>query len=289
MTHRNIILRESQFNRIFAENSFSKTPILEYFKNKRRGDEFYTMYSDIEKEIGSYDFSNMVVYCNTDNPDSSKFVAYFKDNFEKSGIRKLMATFNSETPFLYEFDGVNERRTPIRSGLFQDNIELIRKCDAVVTNPPFSSRMPVKLMDMLIQEGKKFVIVAPFSIIQNNIVLQYVSQGNVLVGNNVLRKFETQNGGVEKITAVWWTNMPLNKPFLPFNATYDPSLYAKYDNFDAIDAKTNSIPSDYDGNIGVPISFILKYNPQQFEIVGKLNHPRIGGRNIMTRLIIRRR
>lgn len=231
----------------------------------------------------------MVVYCNCDNPESSKFVAYFRDNFEATGIRKLMATFNGSTPFLYEFDGINERKTPISSGLFQDNLALIKKCDVVITNPPFSGGLPVKLIQMLIENGKKFIIVAPLSLIQKKAIFEYVKTGQLSVGNNTLRHFDTPSGSSEKITAVWWTNMQVNKEKLSLTKKYDDRLYPRYDNLNAIDSRTNDIPGDYPGYIGVPISFIFRFNPSQFELVGVLNHPKINGKGLMSRIIIRNR
>lgn len=111
--------------------------LLEAFRNALSGDEFYTKYSDIQKELSNYDFSNMIVYCNCDKPDSSNFVKFFKDNFSVLGLKKLMATFSGTEPFLYEFDGIKDKKTEIASGRFQDNIELIRQCDIIATNPPF--------------------------------------------------------------------------------------------------------------------------------------------------------
>jgi hypothetical protein len=260
---------------------------LDEYNNRGRGDEFYTRYSDISREMSNYDLSGMIVYCNCDNPETSKFVAYFRDNFQSSGIAKLMATFNSTTPFLYEFDGVHERKMPISSGLFQDNLHLIGKCDVVITNPPFSGGLPVKLIDALMTAGKGFIIVAPISIIQKPSIFNYVKDGRLSIGNNTIRNFDTPEGTSEKISAYWWTNLPVNKPLMPLTARYDERMYPRYDNFNAIDSRTGDIPSDYDGNIGVPISFITRFNPEQFELVGVLNHPVVNGKRIMTRLIIR--
>jgi hypothetical protein len=261
----------------------------EDFRNRRRGDEFYTRYDDVAREMKHYNLTGMVVYCNTDNPESSKFVSYFRDNFKSVGIKKLMATFNTGKPFLYEYDGVNERRIPIQSGLFQDNINLIRKCDVVITNPPFSGGLPLKLIQMLMGNGKKFIIIAPLSLIQKKAIFEYVKTGQLSVGNNTVRRFETPSGDSEKITAVWWTNMRVNKEKLNLTKKYDERLYPKYDNFDAIDSRTNDIPSDYPGYIGVPISFISRFNPSQFDLVGILNHPKINGKGMMSRIIIKRK
>ena len=263
--------------------------VLSEYNYRKRGDEFYTQYADVEKEMRNYDLAGMVVYCNCDNPETSKFVAYFRDNFESSGIRRLMATFNGPNPFLYEYDGINERKTPIRSGLFQDNLALIRRCDIVITNPPFSGGLPIKLIQMLIENGKKFIIVAPLSLIQKKVIFEYVKTGQLSIGNNTLRHFDTPSGSSEKITAVWWTNMQVNKEKLSLTKKYDERLYPRYDNLNAIDSRTNDIPGDYSGYIGVPISFIFRFNPSQFELVGILNHPKINGKGLMSRIIIRNR
>ena len=70
---------------------------------------------------------------------------------------------------------------------------------------------------------------------------------------------------------------------------YSPEAYPKYDNYDAINVdKTCDIPEDYDGAMGVPISFLDKYNPNQFEIVGKINNPTCNGKKIYKRLLIKK-
>ena len=261
----------------------------EAFNNAMRGDEFYTRYSGIAKEIGKYNLAGMVVYCNCDNPETSQFVRYFKDNFDASGIKGLMATFNGPNPFLYEYDGVNEKKTPISSGLFQDNIGLLRKCDIVVTNPPFSSTMALKLIQLLIENNKKFIIVGPLILMGKGPIFNYVKNGQLYVSGSI-RGFDRPEGNDGSDNkAFWWTNMEVPKPNFTPSARYDERLYPKYDNFDAIDSKTNDIPCDYPGYIGVPISFVLKYDPSKFELIQLLDRPKINGKNLMPRIIIRNR
>lgn len=78
------------------------------------------------------------------------------------------------------------------------------------------------------------------------------------------------------------------KPNIPLNSRYDEVLYPKYDNLDAIEVgKVKNIPSDYSGNMGVPISFITVFNPNQFDLVGLLGKPKINGKGLASRLIIR--
>ena len=84
--------------------------------------------------------------------------------------------------------------------------------------------------------------------------------------------------------------MDVNKPFINTNFTYDERMYPRYDNYDAIDcSKTDMIPNNYSGIIGVPIRFITKYNPKQFRLIGILNHPKLNGKNMMSRILIQAR
>lgn len=261
--------------------------IKEAFNFANSGDEFYTRMNDIAKELSNYNLSNMVVYCNCDNPMKSNFYKYFKTNFNSIGIKRLIATYKSETPILFDFDGVNEKHTTIPSGNFQHNTEIINMCDIVVTNPPYSSGMMVEFIDMMLQSGKKFLIVGSLNIITKKKIFNYINNGIISIGYSNINSFTREDGSSSNSSSCWWTNLDVNKPFLKTNCRYDESLYPKYDNYDAIDcSKTEMIPSDYNGIIGVPIRFITKYNPNQFKLIGILNHPRLNGKNMMSRILI---
>ena len=113
---------------------------------KAKNDEFYTMRSDIDKELEHYadQFKDQVVYCNCDDPNTSNFVAYFRDNFERLGLKKLIAThFATEggaaRKLVKTSDG-EELTTLSGDGDFrsQECLDLLDECDIIVTNPPFS-------------------------------------------------------------------------------------------------------------------------------------------------------
>lgn len=261
--------------------------ILEVFNFANNGDEFYTRMSDIAKEIPNYDWSNMTVYCNCDDPMQSNFYKYFKGNFKSLGLKRLLATYYSDNPQMFVYDGVSEKSYPINSGRFQDNSDIIDICDAVVTNPPFSSGMVVELIDMLMSSGKKFLFVGPLNIITKKKIFGYVNSGALRVGYSSINTYGREDGTKSNSPTCWWTNFDVEKPFISMNSTYDENMYPKYDNCNAIDcSKTEMIPNGYDGMIGVPVRFITKYNPKQFSLVGILNHPRINGKNMMSRIII---
>ena len=263
--------------------------LIREFHHAHGGDEFYTRYSDIARELGNYDLSGMVVYCNCDNPETSQFLRHFRDNFAALGLKGLMATFMSSSPFLYEFDGRNEKRTPIRSGRFQDNMGFLDRADVVVTNPPYSEGAALSLIEALIQRGKKFIVVGPLHLIQKKRVIDYVNSGQLSVGYNSIYRFDGPEGfGTRKSLSVWWTNMETRKSPISLTRHYEEGVYRRYDNYDAINVDAiRDIPCDYDGNMGVPISFIGKYSPSQFELIGVLTHPRVDGKDIMSRLIVR--
>ena len=92
--------------------------------------------------------------------------------------------------------------------------------------------------------------------------------------------------------ACWFTNLTVSRKPLILTKTYSPEKYPKYDNYNAVEVgRVENIPTDYDGVMGVPISFFGKHNPNQFEIVGKAHHPEpeVNGVKKYTRLLIRRK
>ena len=158
-------------------------------------------------------------------------------------------------------------------------------------------------MQQLIEHGKKFLIIGPLNLIKYKDTFPYFMKGLAWPGVNWVKSFTEPDGKVMKMgNVVWYTNLGHKKrhEFLTLTEKYDPAKYPKYDNYDAINVdKVNDIPKDYFGVMGVPITFLDKYNPEQFEIVGMLNagnnpgydfeKPVLNGRVIFTRLLIRRK
>lgn len=165
----------------------------------------------------------------------------------------------------------------------EECIELLKEADIVVTNPPFS--LFREYVAQLIKYDKKFLIVGN----QNNVTYKEVFpllMGNVLwLGFNsggqsfeVPLDFERKNTYFENGrkfakfgNICWFTNLDHDKRHekLDLWKNYSPDLYPRYVNYDAINVdKTIDIPCDFDGQMGVPITFLDKYNPDQFEIIG---------------------
>lgn len=179
-------------------------------------------------------------------------------------------------------------------------IKLLCEADIVVTNPPFS--LFREYIAQLVEYGKNFVIIGNknaitykevFSLIKNNrIWVGYTPMSTDLtfhISKEFAKKLvsEKKEGSGYKIVngevmaraqAIWFTNLEHSKrqDKLILHKTYTPSEYPKYDNYNAIEvSKTANIPMDYDGAMGVPITFLDKYNPEQFELLSS-NDYRIG-------------
>ena len=178
----------------------------------------------------------------------------------------------------------------------QECIELMKQADFVVTNPPFSLfREFVSLLD---EWEKKFLIIGNKNAITYKEIFKLIKENKMWVGNtpmgtdmlfDIPQSFAQelmttkQEGSAYKIVdgvikgrsqAIWFTNFDIKKRHeeLTLYKRYIPKDYPKYDNYDAIEvSKVVEIPMDFDGMMGVPITFLDKYNPEQFEIINALN------------------
>lgn len=166
----------------------------------------------------------------------------------------------------------------------QECIELLKQADIVVTNPPFS--LFREYVAQLVAYDKKFIIIGNqnaihykeiFPLIRDNkLWLGFGFQGNVGFFINThyedYAKSSQHKEGMIRVSGVmWYTNLDVTKRHedMVLYKSYSPEEYPKYENYDAIDVcKTAEIPCDYDGLMGVPDTFLDKYNPDQFEIIG---------------------
>lgn len=349
---------------------------------KAKNDEFYTRMTDIEHELVHYrdHFKGKVVLCNCDDPFESNFFKYFVLNFNRLGLKKLIATCYSGSPIaggeyqpsLFD-DDVDEntgrhrraykavvnvfRDTTGDGGLDMDDIrnlldsgeneltelhgdgtygagdfrskeclELLDEADIVVTNPPFS--LFREYVATLMDYDKKFVIVGNQNAITYKEAFPLLRDDRLWLGYNKVKEFvvpsadhpergnivtDGKGGLIAKFGNIcWYTNLDIKKRhedlLLYRRYKEDPSRYPKYDNYDAIEvSKVKGIPEDYYGVMGVPITFMDSYNPEQFEIIGcsesegrgfsnglwnpesGIAQPTIGGRKVYKRLFIRRR
>ena len=275
---------------------------------REKNDEFYTLYKDIEKELKHYKehFKNKIVYCNCDNPKKSNFWKYFYDNFNSLELKKLIATYYDpdNNSYKYEYDGANIKTEALNgNGDFRSEecIDILKQSDLIITNPPFS--LFREYIGQLIKYEKKFLIIGNLNAFTNKELFPYIRDNKIWLGVNTVKSFEQPDNTLKKIGNInWYTNLDHNKRHnkLVLNRIYTPEEYPKYDNYDAINVnKTKDIPKNYYEVMGVPITFIYKYNPEQFEIIGELNHgcdniydlgkPVINGKEYYSRLLIKRK
>jgi len=328
-----------------------------------KNDEFYTQYSDIQKEVEKYVeynpdvFRGKVVYCNCDDPFESNFFKYFANKFKTYGLKKLITTSYAGSPIaetqLQLFGSENETGKQKASGrknkkaykieindvsdLTKDGItnlndvkfllkhdknttailkgdekyppgdfrsheciELLKRADIVVTNPPFS--LFREYIKQLVDYDKKFLIIGNMNAITYKEVFPLLKENKIWLGNNYavnagamyfeipedianleqVREVKTDETGrkvyVTRVQGVrWFTNLDHGRRHEPLPLMTEAEIikfvtkkpFEKYDNYDAIEVSNiKNIPSDYDGVMGVPISIFDKYNPDQFEILG---------------------
>ena len=236
-------------------------------------DEFYTQLSDIEKELEHYvsHFKGKIVYSNCDN-HGSNFVKYFNENFDRLQLKDYWYT-----PDNFKHD---------------TTVEFLKKADIVVTNPPFSIFR--KYFSLLTEHKKDFLVIASMTALTNKVIFPYIQEGKIWVGRTPkvagmdfivpesyaeegvkqgvsIIKYKSGKYGLSVSKALWLTNLENGREErrIELKETYDPKKYKKYDNYDAIEVSgVSKIPKDYPGIMGVPVSFLPRHNPNQFEILG---------------------
>lgn len=266
-----------------------------------KDDEFYTGYDDIKKELVNYAkyFRGKVIYCNCDDHNGiglgtpkSNFLKYLADNFEAFKIKKVIATHyekdtNSSTMYILDKDNTGDGITcfediseiPLKgNGDFRSSecVELLKQADIIITNPPFS--LFREYVAQLMEYNKKFLIIGNKNALSYKDVFSLIKYNKVWLGYNSPSDFTYNGEPTKKITGLtrWFTNIENRKrnEFLSTGKKYYgfEKMYPKYDNYNAINVdKVNDIPMDYFGVMGVPITFMDKYNPEQFEIIDGLN------------------
>lgn len=268
---------------------------------RERRDEYYTLYEDVEKEMRNYSFSGKTVYCPCDDFRWSNFVKYFRNNFHELGLNRLIASNYDigEGAYVYMCDANGEYAFRVDGkGDYRDYNALRDEADIIVTNPPFS-----KWRDFF-----KWARVKDFILLGTLNVCGYKEQAPLIWADKIRMgwthrgagkiTFATRDGGTKTLSStVWLTTLPsLERPPLELTRRYTPEEYPAYDNYpDVINVnRTKDIPCDYDGLIGVPLSFLNYWNREQFEIVdgigvgGYRGDGYVNGERVYSRLVIRR-
>lgn len=309
---------------------------------KNKNDEFYTQFSDIQKEMNAYleynpnVFKNKTILLPADDPEWSNFTKFFAQNFERFGLKKLISTsyayeskkitepyqlslFESESPkfdkdktkvkgkiFVLDKDENKSGKIDIEDlqwdylegdGDFRsDEVKKLRdESDIIITNPPFS--LFREFVNWILEKDKKFIIIGHQNATSYKEIFPLIKDNKIWLGKgfdggatHFINKYyddyatagEHKDGMIRVSGVVWFTNIdhgrrhqPLQLMTMKDNLKFSKHKeilengYQKYENFDAIDVSfTDAIPSDYKGVMDVPITFLNKYNPDQFVILG---------------------
>ena len=317
-----------------AEEKKGKTKETLEKAKKQKNDEFYTRYEDIENEVMKYrrSFKGKIVYLPCDDPANkqSEFWSFFVNNFDAFGLKKLIATHYDEDGKAYKIwidgdtsgdgyidDGDALQEDLIGNGDFRspECTAILNECDIVCTNPPFS--MFREFVDWIFTAKKQFLIIGNNNAITYKEIFPLIKDNQMWVGytanktcifrvgegytfdDRITKQINDGNyyGKVPAIT--WFTNLPNTKrnEEMVLTASYyaNPDAYPHYDNYDGINVdRLAQIPKDYEGAMGVPITIIDSYNPEQFEIIkfrkgddGK--DLRFNGKEPYFRVLIRRK
>lgn len=295
-----------------------------------KNDEFYTLPEDVSREISAYfkhnpdTFRGRTVFCPCDNPEWSAFAGHFRANFELYGISRLVCTWFDPAGrgglYIKDADGETSELLD-GNGDFRSRevTAILDTCDIVATNPPFS--LFREFMAWLDRSRKKFAVIGNKNALSCKDIFPLFRDNRMWLGHTPLsggmwfggpggesvgRTKLVDGRKLGNVSACWFTNMEHGKRHSPMKLKTMAELsgagvaFSKYDQFDAIDVgKSALIPGDYPGMMGVPITWLEWYCPEQFEILGLDRYvegnPKPGkrftvdGRMTYTRVIIRHR
>ena len=229
-----------------------------------KDDEFYTLYTDVEKEVSLYSqyIKDKVIYCNCDNPYVSNFFRYFANNFKDLGIKKVIATCynNGKGAFKavleHQVEDVEKWLNNGNVTLLDGNgdfaspecVKLLDEADIVVTNPAFSKFR--QFVALLMEHKKQFLIIGNKNAITYKEIFPLIKENKLWLGYESPKEFVQPDGAEPKkmngLTR-WFTNLPVEKreEYLDLVEEYSPDKYPMYDNYLAINVdRVSDIPDN---------------------------------------------
>lgn len=236
-------------------------------------DEQYTPIHELEREIPYYKdhLRGKRVHLPADN-ESSAFWRYFVSHFDDLGLQGLSSSIIGQEYSLHyhpligtwKQDGGGDMLGPA-------GLSLIAAADVVITNPPFS--LLRRLLGVLDSTNKDFLLIAHHTATIYRAVFPHLQSGEWVMGvHNPRGPYSTPSGKLSSDDNIWLTNLRHGqpRPALQLTESYHPDRYPEYANYPAIEVpKYKMIPKDYDGIMGVPISYLNRgYCPDQFELLG---------------------
>ena len=296
-TFRSLSRKEIKMRDILIDKKKYNTQAEKLNKAKKaKNDDFYTQYSDIQKELEHYDkakFEDKVIYLPCDIPQSN-FVAYFKEHYEDYKYKELVYTYiareENEEVFAYSFDGKNEIKTKLNgNGAFQSDecVNIMKRADWVITNPPFSilSIFIKQLKDL----NKRFIICIPVTSLTTKIIFNNIINKNFYTGFTELNNFINENNELATVNVLWLTT----EKHIPQKKVKEIKYkLVKYDNYDALEVSKliyleHILDKGLKGKYGVPITILKSYLLYLPNIdVKDIIEPTINNKNLFKRVLI---
>lgn len=277
---------------------------------EKKNDEFYTPIDEIANIMSRVDrtaFKDKIVYLPCDRAVAnditpvSNFVVYFKEHFFELGLKRLVISWLEQDDSINNLQvlGVSQEGSltileeryingDFRSSDVKSIIDMV---DIVVTNPPFS----------LFSDFFTFIKNKKFLVIGSNLaafyfdIFPYIRDNKCFAlppMNGARIIYTIPNGEEREVVSFWYSNLYFKELYDPNRfiptKTYSDLIYKHYDGTDIIDCWSYLvIPKDYDGVMGVPVTFLNIYNPNQFEIIGMTSHVKLNGIQQFARMYIK--
>lgn len=269
---------------------------------RKKNDEFYTRYEDIEKEITNYKeyLKGKWIYSPCDDFRWSEFKTYFKNNFEELGLKHYTCTCLNigNGAWRYDFDGKTETLTQLEgNGDFRSEecTKIMKECDVVITNPPFSL-----FKEFITWLNVDFIVVGNKNAMLWKTIFPKYYYKQLYFGYNYISKFRLPDNTFNWFqgSGKWFTTFPVIKENPPIALKpYAEDKYPKYDTYDAVNTDSIRDIPDYDGEIGTPIGILDYLCEDQFTITGMLCRgsgdidkakPIINGQHLYSRVLIKK-
>jgi len=260
----------------------------------------------LEYDVNTFRGKTVLLPC--DDPEWSNFTKYFAQNFTRLGLKKLISTgyaiggrgkiFTVDVDIngdgVIDIDDLKWEYLEGDGDFRSDEVKQLRsEADIIVTNPPFS--LFREFFDWVMEGNLKFAVIANKNCVAYKNVFNYIKNNEIWSGKTKWAGgmfFETikdedvdkiiDGKNVKNVSSIWISNIEHGRRHQPMqlmtmvdNKKYNKKvsktddMYKHYANYEAIEVSfTDAIPSDYKGVMGVPISFLDKYNPEQFAIIG---------------------
>ena len=264
-----------------------------HLAKEAKNDEFYTQLVDVKEVVENYKehLKNKVIYLPCDNPKDSNFYQYLKDNYDRLGIKKIIATYLNGNKTVFS-NGMEEEFLLNGNGSFdsEECLEILKDCDVVLTNPPFSILHDI--VNYILEENKDFILFAPNTYLCRQAHFELINAGKVKIDVNSLltNKFLRRNHQYKAVNCFiinsFKTNKEKKKREKKKRVNDDGKYFDETNiiNYDLV----ASIDRNYKGIMAVPVTFLLTKYEKEYNIIqyykGKIN-----GKYKFSRILIQKK